>query len=60
LQRLAVLTEPANQAMQRSAEAAGFVREGVMRQYERERDGRADIVLLSLLPSDLSRNGGTS
>jgi ribosomal-protein-alanine N-acetyltransferase len=60
LERLALLTEPANQPMLRSAEAAGFVREGVMREYEREQGQRADIVLLSLLPADMSGNGGTS
>ena len=53
LARVALHTEPENQASQRVAERAGFVPEGVLRSYE-ERDGRRlDVVVFSLLPSDL-------
>ena len=53
LLRLHVLTEPDNRPMLRAAAAAGFIREGVLRAYLRERHGRVDVVVLSLLPSDL-------
>jgi len=55
LERLALLTEPENQAMRRAALAAGFVEEGILRSYGRERGRRIDLVSLSLLPSDLAR-----
>ncbi len=53
LQRLQLLTEPANESMLRAAAAAGFVPEGVLRGYTRERDGRRDMAMLSMLPADL-------
>ena len=53
LQRLQILTEPDNQPMHRAAAAAGFVREGLLRAYLRERGGRVDVEILSLLPGDL-------
>jgi RimJ/RimL family protein N-acetyltransferase len=52
-ERLAVMTETDNEAMLRTALAAGFVREGVLRGYTRERGGRVDNVVLSLLPEDV-------
>lgn len=55
LERLALLTEPSNEAMRRSALAAGFLEEGILRAYGRERGRRIDLLSLSLLPSDLSR-----
>jgi RimJ/RimL family protein N-acetyltransferase len=55
LERVAVLTEPGNAAMIRAAQAAGFVDEGVLRSYARERGGRVDNAVLSLLRSDLPR-----
>ena len=54
LERLALLTDPDNEAMIRAARAAGFVYEGVLRSYGSERGRRRDLVLLSLLPSDLA------
>ncbi len=51
--RLEALVEPDNVASLRAAEAAGFVREGVLRDYAALRDRRATVVVLSLLPSDL-------
>ncbi len=53
LQRVQALTEPANGPMLRAAAGAGFVHEGVLRAYHRERAGRRDMAMLSLLPSDL-------
>lgn len=53
LERVAMLTDPGNEAMLRAAKAAGFVQEGVLRSFNRSRDGRCDLALLSLLPSDL-------
>jgi RimJ/RimL family protein N-acetyltransferase len=53
LERLALFTDPDNEAMLRAARAAGFVYEGVLRSYGRERGGRRDLAVLSLLPSDL-------
>ena len=51
--RVALHTTPDNEASQRVAERAGFTREGVLRSFE-ERDGRRlDVVVFSLLPSDL-------
>jgi RimJ/RimL family protein N-acetyltransferase len=55
LERLQVLTEPANQPMLATARAAGFVYEGVLRGYTRERGGRVDCAILSLLRADLAR-----
>ncbi len=53
LKRVHLLTDPANEAMIRSAAAAGFVHEGVLRSYQRERGKRVDVAVLSLLPTDL-------
>jgi RimJ/RimL family protein N-acetyltransferase len=53
LERLELLTEPANEPMIRAARAAGFVQEGVLRAYARERRGRVDLAVLSLLRADL-------
>jgi RimJ/RimL family protein N-acetyltransferase len=52
LQRVHLMTDPGNEAMTRSAAAAGFVNEGVLRSYQRERGKRVDVVVLSLLPTD--------
>lgn len=54
LLRVALLTEPENPAMLGAAAAAGFMREGVLRSYGEERGRRVDLVVLSLLASDLS------
>lgn len=55
LERVALLTDPANVPMRRAAAAAGFVEEGTLRSYGIERGGRVDLVSLSLLPGDLGR-----
>jgi [ribosomal protein S5]-alanine N-acetyltransferase len=55
LERLQVLTHPDNDAMIRAARDAGFVYEGVLRGYERERGQRVDLAILSLLPGDLAQ-----
>jgi RimJ/RimL family protein N-acetyltransferase len=54
-ERVQVLTEPGNAAMIHVAQAAGFLHEGVLRAYLRERGERVDAVVLSLLRSDLER-----
>jgi [ribosomal protein S5]-alanine N-acetyltransferase len=53
LRRVQLLTEPGNEPMLRAARAAGFTEEGVLRSYGRERGGRVDLVVLSLIPADL-------
>jgi [ribosomal protein S5]-alanine N-acetyltransferase len=53
LARLEILTEPENVAAVRAAEAAGFVREGVLRGYQRKRGKGVDMVIMSLIGSDL-------
>ena len=52
-ERIEVKTATDNEAMQRVAAAAGFVREGVLRGYWRSVSGRLDAVSFSLLPSDV-------
>ena len=54
LARVELLTEPDNEPMIRAARAAGFVEEGVLRAYVRERGQRLDVTIMSLLPSDLA------
>ncbi len=53
LERLQIVTEPDNEPMLATARAAGYVHEGVLRGYTRERGARVDCAILSLLPSDL-------
>ena len=53
LERVQLVTEPQNEPMLRAARAAGFVDEGVLRGYTRERGIRVDCAMLSLLPSDI-------
>jgi RimJ/RimL family protein N-acetyltransferase len=54
LQRLELITDPANVASQRVAEKVGFVREGVLRSHLRHPDGRVrDSVMFSLLPGEV-------
>ena len=53
LARVEILTAPDNVAMIAAAKAAGFVEEGLLRAYLRERGRRLDVIVLSLLPSDL-------
>jgi RimJ/RimL family protein N-acetyltransferase len=54
LERLQLITEPDNAAMLATARAAGFVHEGVLRGYTRERGTRVDCAILSLLPADIA------
>ena len=54
LQRMELITDPANLASQRVAEKVGYRREGVLRAHLRHPDGRIrDSVLFSLLPGEL-------
>jgi RimJ/RimL family protein N-acetyltransferase len=52
LARIEITVDPANSASQGVAQAAGFTREGVLRSYQRFKDGRMDAVMFSRLPSD--------
>jgi RimJ/RimL family protein N-acetyltransferase len=53
LERIQLVTEPGNEALRAAAGRAGFVEEGVMRGYARERGRRIDMAMLSLIASDL-------
>lgn len=50
--RLELLAHIENVASQRVAEKAGFVREGVLRDYHELRGRRVDVVMFSMLPRD--------
>lgn len=52
--RLQLTTHVDNPASQRVAEKAGFVREAVLRAWTDQRGARVDLVMYSLLPSDLA------
>lgn len=52
--RLQLWIEPDNEPSLRVAEAAGFIREGVLRSYGVIDGRRCDAVFFSLLPSDLA------
>ena len=54
LERVALLVAPANATMLRAAETAGFSPEGVLRGYLRDRSGRVDVTVLSLVTADLA------
>lgn len=53
LARLEMLAEPENAAAIHAAQAAGFVREGVLREYQRKRGKGIDMVVMSLIGADL-------
>jgi RimJ/RimL family protein N-acetyltransferase len=53
LERIQLVTDPGNDALRAAARAAGFVEEGVLRGYVRERGRRVDVAMLSLIASDL-------
>jgi RimJ/RimL family protein N-acetyltransferase len=53
LQRVQIVTRSDNEAVIRAARSGGFLYEGVLRAYLRDRCGRVDVAVLSLLPSDL-------
>jgi [ribosomal protein S5]-alanine N-acetyltransferase len=59
LARLELLAEPDNIPVNRAAQAAGFTREGVLREYQRKRGKGLDIVIMSLIPADLDRDHDT-
>jgi RimJ/RimL family protein N-acetyltransferase len=53
ISRLELMTRVENVASQGVAERAGFTREGVLRSYMTHGCGLADVVMFSLIPSDL-------
>jgi RimJ/RimL family protein N-acetyltransferase len=53
LARVQLVTEPDNIAMVAAARRAGFVEEGVLRGYLRERGRRVDVTMLALVAGDL-------
>jgi ribosomal-protein-alanine N-acetyltransferase len=53
LARVELFAEPDNPAIIGAAQAAGFVREGVLRGYARRRGRRVNVVAMSLIASDL-------
>ena len=53
LARVELLAEPDNAPMIRAAQAAGFVREGILREYVRKRGKGVDVVIMSLIPEDV-------
>ena len=54
MERVELLANPVNEASQRLAERAGFTREGMLRRYRRRKGEREDLIMFSLLASDLS------
>jgi RimJ/RimL family protein N-acetyltransferase len=54
LVRVQLLTHPENAPSQRLAERLGFRREGVLRAWADMKEGRADLVMYSLLPGELT------
>ncbi|HEX5193518.1 MAG TPA: GNAT family protein [Solirubrobacteraceae bacterium] len=57
LERVQLLIAPGNAAMLATAERAGFHREGLLRSHWRERHGRADAEVWSLIRRDLASGG---
>ena len=55
IERLSLITDPANEASQRVAERAGYKREGLLRAWHPTPSGRRDSVMFSLLLSDVSQ-----
>lgn len=53
LERVQVAAEPDNLPMRRAAHRAGWHEEGTLRGYLRERGGRVDVVVSSLVAADL-------
>jgi RimJ/RimL family protein N-acetyltransferase len=51
--RVELLSEPDNAPMIRAAQNAGFVREGILREYVRKRGKGVDVVIMSLIPDDV-------
>jgi RimJ/RimL family protein N-acetyltransferase len=59
-ERLGLRAAPGNAASQRVAEKAGFTREGVARDAGFTNAGRVDLVVFSLIRSDLDRGAARS
>ncbi|HEY1590979.1 MAG TPA: GNAT family protein [Solirubrobacteraceae bacterium] len=53
-QRVQLLSEPGNEWLIRAATGAGFQREGVLKGFLRGQGARVDVVMLSLVRSDLT------
>jgi [ribosomal protein S5]-alanine N-acetyltransferase len=53
LARVETFSEVDNAPMIRAGEAAGFAREGVLREYLRRRGKGVDVVVMSMVPGDL-------
>jgi [ribosomal protein S5]-alanine N-acetyltransferase len=53
LARVELFAEPDNEPMFHAANAAGFVREGILREYLRKRGKGVDVVIMSLIPDDV-------
>ena len=53
LERVQLLVDPANETIRHAATAAGYVEEGVLRGYLRDRGGRVDVAVLSLVAADV-------
>jgi len=58
--RLELYVEPWNEASIRTAERAGFRREGLLRSWQEVGSERKDMLMYSLLPSDLPDAEGAS
>jgi RimJ/RimL family protein N-acetyltransferase len=56
--RIEIKTEPGNAISQRVAQRAGFTREGLLRSHALIKGRRRDMVVFSLLPGDMSHQGG--
>lgn len=54
MERVELRAAVGNVASQRSADRAGFTREGILRNAGHVHAGRVDLVVYSLIPSDLS------
>jgi [ribosomal protein S5]-alanine N-acetyltransferase len=53
LARVELFTEPGNAPMLHAAQTAGFVREGILREYLRKRGKGVDVVIMSLISEDV-------
>ena len=51
--RVELIVEPGNAPMTHAAQGAGFVREGILREYVRKRGKGVDVAIMSLIQGDL-------
>jgi RimJ/RimL family protein N-acetyltransferase len=58
LNRIEAVVDPKNSACLSLLKKAGFVQEGILREYEREAKGFVDLVMLSLLKRDHKASSG--